>query len=245
MRHDEDPLMNVNLHINEECKKSSGGQNKKPHLHSAPVNYEMQKQRFRYKQSATGNGLNGRDFLSSGQQKVSQHNLSTDRRSSRGEITDFYQALEIGEEEATADELRESLNFFLKRPPVNRPHKIVVRNQPPEKTALDCQVNVHMNYMKVKTRSERNTQPPQASQVVYCENCKHGFCFVHRVRDLLKLSGSNNQRAHTCSSRGRIRDFYQALEIAEEEATADELREYPNSVLKRPPVKIPHKLCGR
>jgi len=156
--------------------------------------------------------------------------------------------LEIGVEEATDDELRESHNFSLKCPPVKRPHKIVVGNQPAEKTTPDYQVE--MNNMKVRTRSERNTQPPQASQVVDCENCKHGFCFVHRVRHLLKsgqlfkLLASNNERAHTYSSRGRITNFYQALEIGEEEATDDELREFHNFSLKHPPVKRPQKLCA-
>ena len=62
------------MHIKEECKKSSGGQNKKSQLHSVPVHYEIQKQWFYYKQSVTGNGLNCKDFRSSGQQNVSQHN---------------------------------------------------------------------------------------------------------------------------------------------------------------------------
>ena len=73
-------------------------------------------------------------------------NFSTDRGSSRGRITDIYQALEIGKEEATADELRESLNFFLKRPPVKRPHKIVERNQPAEKTTLVYQVRFRTDH---------------------------------------------------------------------------------------------------
>ena len=55
----------------------------------------------------------------------------------------------------------------------------------------------HMNNIRVKAQSERNTKPTQASQVGTCENSKHGSCFVQRdlleSRQLFKLSASNER----------------------------------------------------